>query len=755
MAKQRNLLFASVLFGFIAAQFVVTARLSAQSGAQSQPAKSFTLEQVLSAPFAADLVAAKKTNRVAWTLDDNGRRNVWVAEAPKFEARRLTSYLQDDGQELSQVSFTEDGNTIVCTRGGEKNSAGQSPNPTSNPAGATQAVWAIAFSGGEPRKIDDGHSPKISSQGMVAYIRDGEIYLSSLNNGSAKPTQLVVRGQNHSEEWSPDGSRLAFVSARGDHSFIAIYNVASKSISYLSPSVDSDSNPTWSLDGKRIAFVRRPADPRDTPQGYFIEPDRPHPWAIWVADATPSKPAFPAHEIWHSSMEPNGSFPYMADGTGGGVLNWAADDRLVIASEEDGWQHLYSLAANGGKPQLLTPGQCEVEQWSFSPNHKTVFFNSNCGDIDRRHLWTVDVTGGTPVQQSGGGGIEWSPVLLADHDNFVYLGSDALNSTVVLRSNLSIPFSAKPYDRATSSIPNPKLHELLRLYQPLTKTPKEFPAQDLVTPQQVIFKAADGVEVHGQLFVPRDGKPNEKHPALVFMHGGSMRQMLLGWHYMYYYSNSYAMNQYLANRGYVVLSVNYRSGIGYGRAFREAPGRAGRGATEYRDVVAAGKFLQLRPDVDASRVGLWGGSYGGFLTAMGLAHNSDIFAAGVDFHGVHDWPTDNWDGKNISPDLTKLAHESSPVSAVDTWKSPVLFIHGDDDRNVYFTQTVDLIARLRAKGGVTIEQLIFPDEIHDLLLHRDWLGAYEAEAEFFDRHLKNEPSHSRTAQATPSAPSPN
>jgi dipeptidyl aminopeptidase/acylaminoacyl peptidase len=289
----------------------------------------------------------------------------------------------------------------------------------------------------------------------------------------------------------------------------------------------------------------------------------------------------------------------------------------------------------------------------------------------------------------------------------------------------------------------------------LVETPKDFPVDDLVTPQQVIFKAADGFEVHGQLFVPSNGKAGEKHPALVFMHGGSMRQMLLGWHYMYYYSNSYAMNQYLANHGYIVLSVNYRSGIGYGRAFREAPGRAGRGATEYRDVVAAGKFLQARPDVDASRVGLWGGSYGGFLTAMGLAHNSDIFAAGVDFHGVHDWPTDNWDGKNISPDLTKLAHESSPVSAVDTWKSPVLFIHGDDDRNVYFTQTVDLIARLRARGGVTIEQLIFPDEIHDLLLHRDWVAAYEAEADFFDRYLKHAAGHSKAAQATTTESGPN
>ena len=391
-------------------------------------------------------------------------------------------------------------------------------------------------------------------------------------------------------------------------------------------------------------------------------------------------PALPAHEIWHSSMEPNGSFPYMADSTGGGVLNWAAGDRLVIASEEDGWQHLYSMTALGGKAHLLTPGECEVEQWSFSPDRKRVVFNSNCGDIDRRHLWTVDVGGGKPVlmNRAEASAIEWSPDIASNDKDFFYLASDATHPVQVFHTTM------QP-DRFTGAI---------------SPSSPSFPADQLVTPQQVIFKAADGVEVHGQLFVPRDGKPAEKHPALVFMHGGSMRQMLLGWHYMYYYSNSYAMNQYLANHGYVVLSVNYRSGIGYGRAFREAPGRAGRGATEYRDVVAAGKFLQARPDVDASRVGLWGGSYGGFLTAMGLAHNSDIFAAGVDFHGVHDWPTDNWDGKNISPELTKLAHESSPVSAVDTWKSPVLFIHGDDDRNVYFTQTVDLIARLRARGGV-------------------------------------------------------
>lgn len=682
-----------------------------------QAQERFTLEQLLSAPFPDNLVASKIGNRIAWTLDEQGKRNIWVAEGPEFKARRLTSYLEDDGQELSSLDFSTDGDTVVYVRGGGKNAAGQHPNPTSNPAGAEQAVWAVKWNGGEPKKIDAGHSAKSGAGGWVAYTRDGQIWIAPLD-GSTKPLQIVARGQNAEVEWSADGKKLAFTSARNDHSFIVVYDVESKTVKFLAPSVDSDESPRWSLDGKRIAFVRRPAEPRDTPQGYFIEPDRPHPWAIWVGDVASGR----AKEIWHSGNKPDDSFPYMAEDTGGGVIRWAANDTIVMASEADGWQHLYALPASSGAPKLLTPGNCEVEQWSFTPDKKEILYNSNCGDIDGRHIWRADLAGTFNKQRTWGGsfdlpgtamGVQWSPVALSDGHRFFYLDSDGTHPAEI-RDGIIAP------DAGHVNFP--------------PQWPVGFPGGALVKPQQAIFKSADNWEIHGQLFLPKNLKPGEKRPALIFIHGGSMRQMLLGWHYMYYYSNAYAMNQYLANRGYVVLAVNYRCGIGYGRAFREAPGRAGRGASEYQDIVAAGKYLQSRADVDAKRVGLWGGSYGGYLTALGLGRNSDIFAAGVDMHGVHDWPTDNWDGKNISPELTKLAHESSPVTAVDTWKSPVLFVHGDDDRNVYFTQTVDLIARLRARG-VEIEQLVFPDEIHDFLLHKDWLAAYHATADFFDRKL--------------------
>lgn len=270
---------------------------------------------------------------------------------------------------------------------------------------------------------------------------------------------------------------------------------------------------------------------------------------------------------------------------------------------------------------------------------------------------------------------------------------------------------------------------------------KDFPKEGLTQPQQVLFKAADGMQIHGQLFLPPKSKAAGKHPGVIFMHGGPIREMLLGFHYMDYYHNTYSMNQYLASKGYVVLSVNYRSGIGYGRAFRTAPNQGPKGASEYQDILAGARFLQQRDDVNPIKIGLWGGSYGGYLTALGLSRNSDIFAAGVDLHGVHDW---SWSGKQapgnwgmVGDEALKLAFNSSPAASAAFWTSPVLFIHGDDDRNVDFIETTDMIQRLRALHRAHIETLIFPDEVHNFLLHEHFVRAYHATADFFDHFLMN------------------
>jgi dipeptidyl aminopeptidase/acylaminoacyl peptidase len=388
----------------------------------------------------------------------------------------------------------------------------------------------------------------------------------------------------------------------------------------------------------------------------------------------------------------------------------------------------------------LTPGDYDVEDVALSADGASVLYSANehrgdPADEDRRHLWRVGVAGGAPRQLTRGQGIEWSPVETGDGAAVLCLGSTATTPAVPCR--VAAVTGSALSAAASAGGREPLARDLV---------PADFPAAQLVAPRQMIWKSGDGTTLHGQLFLPRDA-PREGHslPALIFTHGGPVRQMLLGFHYMQYYHNAYAMNEYLASRGYVVLSVNYRLGIMYGRAFREAPHAGWRGSAEYGDVVAGARLLQGLPQVDPRRVGLWGGSYGGLLTALGLARNSDLFAAGVDFHGVHDWSVflPRWENAPglAAPDAreaVKLAFESSPNAAVDTWRSPVLLIHGDDDRNVPFAQTRDLAQRLRGRG-VTVEELIFPDEIHDLLLWRDWVRAYRATADFFDRRLKLPP----------------
>ena len=284
-------------------------------------------------------------------------------------------------------------------------------------------------------------------------------------------------------------------------------------------------------------------------------------------------------------------------------MHWTLAGRIVFPSERDGWQHLYAVPAAGGDAAILTPGNFEVEHVSLSADRKTLVFDSNQDDIDRRHVWKIafgaDASTTAAEAVTSGDGIETQPVIASDGATIAVLRSD-----VRLPIRAAVVAANRLIDLAPQAIP------------------ANFPADQFVAPRQVLFPAADGLEIHGQLFLPNGIEPGQRRPALVFFHGGSMRQMLLGWHYMEYYSNAYAMNQYLASLGYIVLSVNYRSGIGYGLNFREALNYGASGASEFNDVMGAGLYLKGRPDVDGSRIGSWGGSYGGYLTALALARAS-------------------------------------------------------------------------------------------------------------------------------------
>src|SRR5256714_15527621 len=203
-------------------------------------AQTITLEQLMSSPFPSELIASKRGDKVAWVFYSQGKRNIFVAEGPALAARQLTHHDVEDGQDVAEIVFSPDGNTIAYVRGGNKNQNGEVANPTSDVGGAKQEVWTVDVRSGRMMRIGEGSSPLFSpSSEEVEYLRDGHIWGAPVIGGKERKL-LDTRGAVNSPECSPHRSDLAFSSARGDHSFIAIYNPRSNHLRFLSPTVYRD-----------------------------------------------------------------------------------------------------------------------------------------------------------------------------------------------------------------------------------------------------------------------------------------------------------------------------------------------------------------------------------------------------------------------------------------------------------------------------------------------------------------------------------
>jgi dipeptidyl-peptidase 4 len=733
--------------------------------------------EFLSPASPQEVVAARKADRIAWVDYAEGKRNAYTAVAPQFVPVRLTNFMKDDGIMMSAIRISDDGSTVVFLRGEAPNRSGWAPNPTADPNGPEHAIWAARTAGGGAWRVADASSPELAPGGSsILFIKDGQIYRAKLTR--AKPATEVDRGEKafitewglqSDPKWSPDGKKIAWVSTRVDHSFIMVYDVATRSVKYMAPSVDFDTSPMWMADSKHLMFMRQPGLPfglqtlqtgAGSGANYAAPPQTPAGAAGGRgggrgAAAVPANAETPvnnapgimratfkggytigfykadvtngdAQEVWHNQENDKIAasitnprlagdyviFQFVVPGAGGrggrggrgGAGRGAAPGKGAPEMKEppkpeapvDEWDRYYvvNVMDPAARPALLTTTDGLIENQTsvaLSADGKTFYYCTNAKDIERRHIWAVPVTGGTPVQITTGEGVETYPTPVASGKYLVTLSAD-----------WNMPQSVGVW----------KLGAETKQKIVFPASMPGFPKDAHVKPEIVLTKADDGLEIHNQLFLPKDLKPGERRPAIVFVHGGPPRQMMPAYHYMQFYHWAYGINQWLANQGYIVMSINYRLGVGYGRSFRQAANAGAQGNSEYKDVLAGGKYLQTRPDVDPNRVGIWGLSYGGLLTAEALARNSDIFKAGVDLAGVH------LEGNSLDPE--SVSYKSSAISAIDGWKSPVLLVQGDDDRNVSFLQTVGLVQMLRQRD-VYQELIVFPDDVHESLLHSRWL----------------------------------
>jgi dipeptidyl aminopeptidase/acylaminoacyl peptidase len=677
-------------------------------------ARAFDVADVLAAPFPVSLAASSDGTVLVWDIDASGVRNLYTNAGGTVHA--VTHYTTDDGADNFFQAVTPGDDAVIYCRGNAGDEGtGADANPLSLIPPPQRTLYIVPIAGGEPVKLAEGcNGAFLSPKGdAVAYTTsEGEFSVVSFSKDASgafvagKAETLAIHGSVGNPVWSPDGSKIALTNARGDHSFIVIYTPSTSSYVYATPDFTQDDQAAWSPDGTHVAFVRTPGAQigetiYDLPT-FEASTASSTPWSIWVADAASGK----AHRVWTAQHGIGHEFyPTMS----AAQLWWLQGGEIAFPWEGDGWQHIYAVNAAGGPAKRLTSGAYDVESVAESLDKTKLLLATNEGDLDVRHLWSVGLDGHTH-QLTHGPANQWFPTPLAN-GGIAYVDAG---------------YAAPPEVTIGGAPPKTLIG---------VATPANYPLTQMVKPQLVTFTAPDGLTIHAQLLVPR--RAAGKIPAIVFTHGGPPRQMLGGFHYMEAYTHLYEMNQYLVSKGFAVLSINYRLGIMYGYKFRNPAHGGWHGGSEYQDVLAGAKWLQKQPNVDPNRIGIYGLSYGGLLTALGLARNSDIFKVGADFAGVHDWPTsfDHDFGKPVgTPEQRKIAHMSTAEGYLDTWKSPVFISQGDDDRNVAFSQSVDLVTKLRDRG-VTVETLLFTNETHENSVIAHLAEQYRAAEAFLAKYL--------------------
>lgn len=686
------------------------------SAASGQPVAArpsgLTIEQLLEIAHPGPPVWSPRGDRIAFVRQIDSAVDLWWTTQEHDEPVPVTGEAgADDPGAVSGFAWTPSGETLLYVLRGN-------------------LYRYDVLTGSREELIGDGSlsgAPALTTDGLhVALVRNGQPWVGSFPELAGS---VLVDGDGSFRElvWSPDGRFLA-----------ALHSATERIV-----------EDTAALMGDKVEFVRHETTAADL---VVIDVDGGSVTWLERGDAYAGEAAFSAagvlawQEIAHHAKRRRILLASAPDWSPRVVVDefdeawwtltyleagprWSPNtERFVFLSERDGWTHAYLLDASdpGAEALPLTAGEFEVEEPTWSPDGLRLLLAANRGSSTERglHLLEVPADGGAqpelePISRLRGTSTlgRWRP----DGEAIAFLHADPVN----------------PLDLWVQE-PRPDIAEQLS-----DTWPDDADEDELIVPQSVRFSSADGELVPAQIFLPPDYDDLEGPvPVVVWVHGGGIRQNRYGWHPSRVYGLFYGFHQYLLQRGFVVVTVDYRGSIGYGRDFRQGQ-YLDLGGRDLDDVLAAVRYLEHIDAVEIGRVGVWGISYGGYLTMQALAQAPSAFDAGVNIAGVVDWaawavdPGGLWiDGRMESPgDHPELYRQRSPIHFVDRLVRPLLILHGTADRSVPVLQAFGLIDAL-VRADKPFEVMLYPGEQHAFVRSRTWRDAFRRTEAFFDATLR-------------------
>ena len=411
---------------------------------------------------------------------------------------------------------------------------------------------------------------------------------------------------------------------------------------------------------------------------------------------------------------------------------WLPDNRRIwFLAEHDGWMHLYTLDVAAAEPQRrqLTQGRFEIDSVQVSPDGRTFYIESTEQHPGERHLYAMSVDGGPRTKLTGVTGASAGEI---SPDNSMF---------GLIQSTSTKPPEVYLMDNRAGAEPR----------QITTSTSQEWRSFKWVEPQLVTYKTRDGAEVHARLYTPEmvGARRHAGNPAVIFVHGAGYLQNAHRYWSTYY--REYMFHHLLASRGYVVLDPDYRASAGYGRDWRTAIYRW-MGGKDLEDVVDGAKYLSDAHKVNARRIGVYGGSYGGFITLMAMFTTPDVFAAGAALRPVTDWSHYNhgYTSNILNEPQTDIEayRKSSPIYFAEGLKGALLIAHGMVDVNVHFQDSVRLAQRLIELRKENWELALYPVEDHGFVEETSWADEYKRILKLFEQHLKNGEANGRGTDRT-------